>query len=212
MKEKLNKKDIKTIDYFLIKHDVKYIDARVELIDHLASEFEERSHYSLLEGFLLSKRKFIKDYCDKRQKTIHWSFQKQVLLGFLKFFYKPKDILLTITLIISIYISMLIFDNETSYSLCIGFLIVPNILAIFYNILHKAYNKTQAANSLFSIMAVPSLFLYLMPLIKSFLLENYYALFAYWLISLIFTMTGLIEFYKRRKEIVNTYNALLNVK
>ena len=45
---KLTREDIQFINHFLINRGIKYIDVRVELIDHLSSDFEENSNYWLL--------------------------------------------------------------------------------------------------------------------------------------------------------------------
>lgn len=51
----LSKEDIQFIECFLLKLNIKFIDVRLELTDHLATEFEQESKYILLEDFLKTK-------------------------------------------------------------------------------------------------------------------------------------------------------------
>ena len=68
--DKLTKENIQFIDKYLVKRGVKYLDVRVELIDHLASEYEEKSQLSLIEDYLTTKHTFIKDFTKKQQKSM----------------------------------------------------------------------------------------------------------------------------------------------
>ena len=59
---KLTKENIQFIDSYLKKKGVKYLDVRVELIDHLSTAFEENSNYGLLIDFLNTKEVFISEF------------------------------------------------------------------------------------------------------------------------------------------------------
>ena len=87
---KLTKENIQFIDNYLKKRGVKYLDVRVELIDHLSTEFEDNSNYALLIDFLNTKEAFISEFQKKRHSKIHWSYQKQLWLEFFKGFYTAK--------------------------------------------------------------------------------------------------------------------------
>ena len=67
---KLTKEDIKIIDNYLKEKNIKYLDIRAELLDHLATEFEEKSNYSLIEDYLLSKADFIKAFAKKSRLSV----------------------------------------------------------------------------------------------------------------------------------------------
>lgn len=72
---KISKQNIQFIDSYLKKRGIKYLDVRVELIDHLSTDFEEYSKVVLLEDYLKSKLQFINTFEKNRQSKLHWHYQ-----------------------------------------------------------------------------------------------------------------------------------------
>jgi hypothetical protein len=207
---KLTKENIKYIDDYLIENKVKYIDVRLELIDHLASEFEEKSDCVLLEDFLMTKRYFIKSFVIERQKIIHWSYQKQLWKRFSLFFYKPKYLLVTLIISALIYFSFTTLSEKTVKHLFMFSLFIPNVMVIFFQIKgNKLFKKVQSASTVFAIMSLPALFLYSASIILDFLIVNSYFFFSYWLVALLFSVAGLIEIYIKKTEIIKKYSSLI---
>merc|ERR1712173_502314 len=101
--EKLSREEIQKIESFLLNLNIKFIDVRLELTDHLATEFEQNSEYVLLEDFLKTKVNFIKDFETKRQKSIHWSYQRLLLKQLSKFFYVPKLLFFNVLIFLIVY-------------------------------------------------------------------------------------------------------------
>lgn len=207
---KLNKEDIKFIDNFLEKKGIKYLDIRSELLDHLATEFEEKSSDVLLDDYLLSKIKFIKDFSKKQQKTIHWNYQKQLWLQFAKFFYKAKYMLIFSGLVALGYALLQILTLDNFSLICYFTLLVLVVYPVFYQIKYsKAVKKVQSMQSLFTIIALPSFFLYTFNVAKDFLVENFWFLILYYSLSILLGISALIVIENDRKKVLEKYHQLV---
>ena len=70
---KLVKRDILNIDECLKLNNIKYIDVRYELIDHLVSEYEAMEIYQHLDSFLSERMAWCKEIARKKRglKKIH---------------------------------------------------------------------------------------------------------------------------------------------
>jgi hypothetical protein len=208
---KLTKQEIQFIDQFLVKKSIKYIDVRSELLDHLATEFEEKSNYVLIEDYLATKGGFIIDFAKKKQKSIHWSYQKKLWVQFAKFFYKPKFLLASLLLIILGY-GILQFVTLKVFSFACFFTLAALILyPIYYQIKYsKAIKNVQSMQSLFSVTALPSLFLYTFNLVNDLLFNNYIWLIIYFTFSILLGLAAVIIIENDRKKILKRYNELVS--
>lgn len=208
--KKLNKDQIKFIDNYLIKVDIKYIDARLELIDHLASEFEDNSKTTLLEDFLNAKRYFIKQFVDKRQSTIHWTYQKLLWKKFLEFTYKTPLIFASFFTGIGIHLILINLNPKQVSVLFALSIVVPQVLAvIMHGYKHKLFKKVQSAKPLLAIMALPSLFLYVYNLIGEPLSNNYHVMFAFWMVGFLLSLAGLMVLRNQRENILKKYKKVI---
>ena len=206
---KLTKEQIKYIDDYLIKLKVKYIDVRLELVDHLASDFEESSSYALLEDYLDVKVTFILNFVKQRQKSIHWSYQREMWRRLAMGFYKPNYLPFTILLGFALYWMQKLQPNKTSILVLVVGLSIIHFWALITGYSHlKTFKKLQMAQPLYSIMALPSLFLYTMGAAKT-LLENQYFFIAFWFFAISFNIAGGIELRNKKNKILE-YNKLIN--
>ena len=198
----LSQENIQFIDNYLIKLKVKFVDVRLELIDHLASGFEASNKEEQLEDYLKSKIDFIKDFEKKRQKTIHWSYQREMWRRLAMFFYKPNYLPFTILFGIVVYWIQQLQPNKTSILVLINSLIIIHFWALITGFSHhKTFKKLQMAQPLYSIMALPSLFLYTMGVAKT-LLENQYFFIAFWFLAILFNIAGGIELRNKKNKIL----------
>ncbi|MEP5256053.1 hypothetical protein [Winogradskyella rapida] len=203
---KLSKEDIKFIDDFLINKKIKYLDIRVELIDHLATEFEESSAYVLIEDFLLSKVNFIIEFDKKQKKTIHWSYQKLLWLQFAKFFYQLKFVVIFIALEIFVYTAFNLFSLKTFSFIWLATIAILMLYPIYYQIRYsKALKKVQSMQSLFTITSLPSVFLYAFGALKDYLFETPIVLVLYCSVSLLLSLSAVIVIENNRSKIVEKY-------
>lgn len=208
---KLTKEDIQFIDDFLKTKKIKHLDIRVELLDHLATEFEERSNYVLIEDFLLSKVDFILEFNEKQKKTIHWSYQKLLWVQFAKFFYQSKFIVMLIALAIIGYAAFNLFSLKTVSFIWFVTLAVLLLYPIYYQIRYsKALKKVQSMQSLFTITSLPSVFLYTFGALKDFLFETLTALILYYSVSLLLGLSAVIVIENNRRRIIEKYVQLVN--
>ncbi|SFI62935.1 hypothetical protein [Olleya namhaensis] len=199
---KLSQENIQFIDNYLIKLKVKFVDVRLELIDHLASGFEASNKEEQLVDYLKSKIDFIKDFEKKRQKTIHWSYQREMWRRLAMFFYKPNYLPFTIAFGFAVY-WMQQLQLNTAFTLI---LIVSLSIIHFWALItgyshHKTFKKLQMAQPLYSIMALPSLFLYTMGVAKPWL-ENQYFFIAFWFLAILFNIAGGIELRNKKNKIL----------
>ena len=72
----------------------------------------------------------------------------------------------------------------------------------------KDFKKLQIAQPLYSIMALPSLFLYLSNIIKTPLLEQPIFFVIYFYIALLFNVSGLMVLLKKKNDISNYYKMI----
>lgn len=208
---KLPKEEIKLIDNYLKEKNIKHLDIRAELLDHLVTEFEEKSNYSLIKDYLLSKVDFIKNFSKKHQKTIHWSYQNKLWVQFAKFFYKPKFILILFVLVALGYISLQLFGLKTFSYICYFTLLILIIYPLVYQIKYsKAVKNVQSMQSLFGITALPSVFLYAFFPIKDVMLENPLLLIIYYSFAILLGFSAVIIIENDRKKVLEKYHQLVN--
>lgn len=210
MRAPLSVEEIRFIDNYLIDKKIEYIDVRLELIDHLASEYEENSEGNLLEDFLKSKRFFILDFVENRQKKIHWSYQKQLWTRLAMFFYKPKYVFGLTLLFICLSFFILKYGKEIGISVLLIPVFVLQVVPYFsYYIFNKSLKKIQSAQSLLSIMSLPFLFLPFAHFIKGVVLENQFIFICYVLAAFLFNISGLLEVLDKKKKIIKRYKSIL---
>ena len=205
----LSKEDIQFIECFLLKLNIKFIDVRLELTDHLATEFEQETKYILLEDFLKTKVRFIKDFETKRQKSIHWSYQRLLLKQVIKFYYKPKFIIFNVLIFLIVYSFVNFSQLKNGFiSLLLTIFIINMVGFAKRSYKEKDFKKLQIAQPLYSIMALPSLFLYLSNIIKTPLLEQPIFFVIYFYIALLFNVSGLMVLLKKKNDISNYYKMI----
>jgi len=199
---KLSQRQINQIDNYLIKLKIKYVDVRLELIDHLASDFEASNKEEQLEDYLKSKIDFIQDFEKKRQKTIHWSYQREMWRRLAMFFYKPNYLPFTIVFGFAVYWMQQFQPNKALTLILIVSLSMIHFWALITGYSHyKIFKKLQMAQPLYSIMALPSLFLYTMGAAKPWL-ENQYFFIAFWFLAILFNIAGGIELLNKKNKIL----------
>ena len=207
---KLSQENIRFIDEFSIRHRVKFIDVRIELIDHLASEYETEKQTEKLHAFLMRKRDFIKTFVKERQKKIHWTYQKKLLKEVAMFFYKPKHIVFTLLIGFLLYnIKQLNIEKVTMWTFLIS-IITPLAVALYKQIrMSSKLKKIQSFQTVASIMSLPSLFLYMFTPFESFMSSVSNLFYFYWFIAIIFGCSGLIIFNRLLKKTISSYNKIM---
>jgi len=207
----ISKEEVIYIDNYLKFLGIKYMDIRLEILDHLASEFENIQESISLGDFLRTKRCFVKRYEDQWQKAKHWGHQRVLIKRILGYFYKPKQWFIPVCIALFIWLHFKLFPDLYILISFFATLIIPQCLHfyIFYKPegIHK---KIQSAKYILSIMALPSFFLYLMGIMAPILKENPEMFYIYWFFALIFNIAGLQEVMALKRKIVKTYSNLIS--
>lgn len=207
---KLTKEQIEEIDKHLQYLGVKFMDVRLELIDHLATEFENESEYVLVGDFLTTKRNFVLKFQKQWDKTRHWGHQKALLLRVLGYFSSLNNIPIAISAGLFVYMTISFSGEFTIKTLFMPSLIIPQI--IYLHLFYKPkgmHKKILSAKYMGSIMALPSMFIYILWLVIPMLKENLLWFALYWFVALIFNIAGVQEVAACKKKILKDYGQLL---
>lgn len=113
--KKLDKENIDFIDNYLKKMDVSYLDIRMEMTDHIASEIEakiqngdQRGFYAIFKEYMLkNKRDLSKNY-----KKFRNNMAKKMMLRVFHNLYNHKTLLFMIPVFMGVYTFL---DFFTSY-------------------------------------------------------------------------------------------------
>lgn len=206
----LTKKQIKHIDDFICNQNIKFLDIRFELIDHLASEYESKSNIKL-DTFLYSKLTFIRDFLKRKRKAIHWSYQKQLWVQFFELFYKLKYIAIPILVLMYAYILAFQLEIKPAFILAFIPIVVIQIISWFYlfSFKNKANKKLVSIQYIANIMALPSLFLYTISQLKNIFIEYRMTLFIFCFLGILLNISGIIVVISKRKALLKKYSYLL---
>lgn len=121
--EKLSKKNIQFIENYLKNSDVEYLDVRLEMTDHVASEIEAKMQQGDARGFYEIFKNYMLEHKTSLLKSLK-KFRKQadkkVLRHVLRNLYHPKTVGLG-TLIIGLFFWVKDFVMEHSSAFLLGF-------------------------------------------------------------------------------------------
>jgi hypothetical protein len=208
---KLTKEDIQFIDKFLFDKGIKFIDVRTELIDHLASDYEEHSQIIELKGYLNSKNTFIDEFTKKHKSIVHWRYQKLLWIVFFQFFYKIKRIFILLGFLAISYLIATKFSVITAQRIYSTILISFIIYALIIQIKdRKVVKNTQLAQSLFVVMSLPSVFFYLSLGIKETLQANPLVMYCYFTLAILLAYSAIAIIKNERLAVLTRYNELVN--
>jgi hypothetical protein len=234
---KLTKEKIQHIETYLDKNGITYLDLRMELLDHFVLAIEdEMSHQKVIFEEALQKvnlsfgnkieSKYVLDkkqwewnlekgkrsnegfdkLIKEKKKQIHWSQQRQLLKMTVSFVTETPKIIIAVGVILCIYFAAITFESKTIELMLIFTIIIPQMAEFFFQF--KKYKKMISGENVLSIMALPSLFLYTFLVVDDILLENQWLLMGYWILALLFNVSGLLTLSKIRKQLISEYKIL----
>lgn len=208
---RLVKRDIRNIDECLKLNNIKYIDVRYELIDHLVSEYEAMENYSDLDSFLSERMAWCKEIARKKQKSIPWRLQKMVGKMFLTILKQPKTWLCVMLGVALFYVlSGQQFSLRTMRYILLSPLLACVMVQLYYmaSIGFKSNwtNKFLSLTYLVNLFALPQLFMWgIGGWLPKELLNNYYFMAPYILIGTLVNNAAILVFLKRRTGILEEY-------
>jgi len=144
---KLDKEQIQFIDAYLEKSDVKYIDIRIEMVDHVASEIENRidagdtrDFYYVLKDYMLEHKRLLLENNNKFLKHTTKKLSDQLL----KTFFSIKSFLLIAIITVIIYFGFQNYDSELIKNvllISVALLIFVPAFCYFFALKNFNYNR-----------------------------------------------------------------------
>ncbi|RED46428.1 hypothetical protein DFQ10_101198 [Winogradskyella eximia] len=143
----LTKENIQFIDTYLEQSDVKHIDIRMEMVDHVASEIENRidagdtrDFYYVFKDYMLEHKSFLLENNNRflRQTT------KKLSNQLLKSFFSIKSITLLAVFTAIIYFGFNNYDSELMKNVLLIsmiFLIIAPAICYFFALKKFNYNR-----------------------------------------------------------------------
>lgn len=207
MEKKLNKEDIQFIDTYLSNSDIFYEDIRIEMIDHVASEIEEkmndgdkRGFYSIFKDYMVQNKASLEK---QGSKSFDWKIFRSVTKQFLKNLYSWQVIFASI-------LCFWVFKNIYSYFHIESFLTLffPTFLMVMVMFIPLFVFGKKKFSFIGNFGALVSLFFalnyYIIPQIEepSPLYYINLGIMTIFFVSSLKTMIYLVIFYKKRFAIV----------
>lgn len=212
-KHKITEKQLAFLDRFLKKYDFGSEDDKIELKDHIVSDFEMNGNGNLSQ-YLSEELGFIKNFIGSKLKVIHKSYRRKTIDEAISFFTSIKKIPITIAVFLSIYL-LTIYLNGTVL-IALFYVSVLSLFAysqFFLNIKKKDKKKLDRIEYLGQEMWLPYLMI-VFPLhvavTADFMLMNSIFFSVYWFIAIAYSIAAIIVMKKEKKIIYEKYKHLLN--
>jgi hypothetical protein len=140
---KLSKEDIQFIDTYLENSEVVYVDIRMEMVDHVASDIEGRIHvgdtrefYYIFKDYMVeNKAQLLED-----NKQFLKSADKKIGKALLKEFVNPLTLLIFLASCIGFYLLYLNFNKQT-FELFVSF--IPLLCLAGFALIYVVYYKVK---------------------------------------------------------------------
>ncbi|TCP23910.1 hypothetical protein EV195_10775 [Tenacibaculum skagerrakense] len=209
MEKKITEKQLKFLSEFLNRKGYENDETKLELMDHLICEFEEKGNGNLSE-FLSHKLEFIRSYKQKHQNIISLVYKRELIGEFKKYFLNLDKIPITLISLLVMYFVTTNFNSKVT--LIITIISFACVLAYIYSIVFftkKFIRKTTSMVALTSIIWLPSSFIYLPKEFYNFLLTHKTLYILFWFVAFIINLSA-ASYIKRKKEVIKTkYQHLL---
>ena len=217
----LTKEQIQKIDSFLQGIGVEYLDIRLEMVDHIATEIEEkvndidaffennRFETPFIKYMLSRKSTFYKNY--KRQiKKSYWANTKKVSLDILKEAIKPVNLILISFLFTTIFFLEKLEIKLITRILSLVFFVSYMYISILFKNFKKKLGNVGVIDTYTSFLVFTFLVSFYFPLAPIFDNDNFTAFHLY-KISLMLTINFFVykSYLNKRKQIMQDYKKLI---
>ncbi len=222
----LQQKYIKRIDSFLERLECEYIDIRFEMVDHIATEIEEKvTNYDdffqkkgmrgKFLGYMMTRKKELLELYYQQSKKQFWFNFKFIFKSIFKELLNIEYIGLVVFSFVLMYYTVQLNIIYTAF-----FMLVVGVLSFAYssfvfNKEVKKYGKLRLVHTFISMSSFPLLLMN--PIYNAMLLiknndteEMAYIVSYYYLIYIIFNTLLVIIFIKNRNVFKEKYKYLLN--
>ncbi|MFD1062544.1 hypothetical protein ACFQ1Q_04740 [Winogradskyella litorisediminis] len=178
---KLTKEEIKFIDNYLIKNEVKFWDVRLELLDHIVSAVEDKIenegisfnealldvHYSfgnqpnrferpkdkIFTKGLYGNTKGFKEFTRQKQKALGSKQRKLYWRTFPSYLITSRCIIELVAVVLTIF-TIFQFHQKTAFIVAMILSLLPEFLKIFPGVFRKASKHSLRAQMAFNISAL----------------------------------------------------------
>ncbi|QXP66123.1 hypothetical protein [Polaribacter sp. AHE13PA] len=200
-------------DYLLRKYPSITDETRIELVDHLVSDFEKTTENGNLSQYLSNELGFIKQFIFDKANTHQKSYGKQTWKQFYSFLTDIKLLPITFsTLIIFYFLNENLVEKWSWGSLAIIQLLIFLASIIFGVINKKEFKKLDEIKYLSTDIWLP----YIMVQLPSsfgfdnFIMSNSFSFTFYASFTIIYAISAFIVIREKRKIILEKYKHLLN--
>lgn len=219
----LSKGQIQKIDQFLEAIGIEYLDIRLEMVDHIASEMEEnikdidaffqdQKLQSPYLKYLLSKQKELNELYRKQLKTKFWTNFSVILRQFGKQLLDIKNILMITAIIFLIYFLKIQYTKPIIISLFLGTIGIFLYVSLSNKILNKDLGKLKITQSYIALLGVISNVYILFPMTNIIIPETRFEPFKIYSHLFFFCLSFLLfkTYSVHEKEIKQQYKLLIN--
>ena len=212
-KHEITEKQLAFLDRFLKKHNFGSEDDKIELKDHIISDFETNGNGNLSQ-YLSEELGFIKKFIGNKLRVIHKSYRRKTIDEALSFFTSIKKLPITIVVFLTIYLLTLNLNGKVLivlfYVSVLSFFIYSQF---FLNIKKKDRKKLDRIEYLGQEMWLPYVML-VFPLhiatTTDIELMNSVFFSVYWFVAIAYSVAAIIVMKKEKKIIYEKYKHLLS--
>jgi hypothetical protein len=206
-------KQLAFLDRFLTKYDFGSEDDKIELKDHIISDFEMNRNGNLSQ-YLSEELGFIKKFIGSKLKVIHKSYRRKTIDEAFSFFTSIKKTPITIAVFLIIYLLTTYLNGTVLivffYVSVLSFFIYSQF---FLNIKKKDRKKLDRIEYLGQEMWLPYLMMSLpfnLAVTADFMLINSMFFSTYWFVAIAYSVAAIIVMKKEKTIIYEKYKHLLN--
>ena len=205
------------LNNFLFKRYPNISDeTRIELVDHLISDFEATTTNGNLSQYLSNEMEFIKNFISAKVKLLNANYNRDVWQEYLSFYSDIKKLPITLFIFFVIYF---LTENLNNKFVWLSFFL--SVFGIYgYSLIAQTKNIPKVIRKLPEVqllgkgitMGIP----YLMCMVifidelRVVLLESSILFSFYWFFAFSLSIAAIIVLHKRKKIITKKYQYLLN--
>lgn len=188
-------------------------DVKIELIDHLISDFEATTENGNLSQHLSNELGFIRRFVFTERKKFKSNYSKETWLKFIGFFAYLQFLPYSLLVIITFYFLSENLSNKTLYLVLLISQTIIFAISVFFGMINKKeFRKLDEVQFLGSDIWLPFLLVSIISVeeIKDFILSYSLCFTVYASFIIIFGLTAFIVVRKNKIQILEKYKHLLN--
>ncbi len=217
----LTKEQIKRINDFLEGIGIKYIDIRFEMVDHIASEIEnkvdnknlffenKRFQTPFIKYLLSQKATYLKNYKEQKKKSF-WVNTQKIVIDLFQQAVKPLNLMLTISFLTAVYYLEKFNIKYLDETIFVSFFVSFMYIAIKFNRFKKKFGEIRIIQTYVSFLMFNYIIAFHFHSSTSFFGENSSPFMIYkTAIMLILNFLVLMSFKNRKEGIEKQFNHLV---